>query len=53
MAIIHKAEEKGLTARQALQFIVDAPPELLRHWQKLDPWAMGEIHKILTEWSKA
>jgi hypothetical protein len=48
-AIVTAAETKGVTARDALEFIVSAPPEMLRHWQKLDPWAMREIRRILSE----
>jgi hypothetical protein len=47
IALVRKASDRGLTARQALEFIAYAPIELLRHWEKLDPWAMQQIRDTI------
>lgn len=53
MAILKTAEEHRLTAREVIEFIANAPAELIRHWQCMDPWAAEQLRLKLDELAKA
>jgi hypothetical protein len=49
LAILNTAAERRLTAREVIEFIATAPPELIRHWWCMDPWAMQQLRAKLAE----
>lgn len=49
LAIVNAAAERRLTPREVIDFLAQAPAEMVRHWQALDPYSMDKLRESLAE----
>ena len=49
LSILRTAESRGMTAEEAVRVLADAPVELLRHLELLDPWLMKVVRERIAE----
>jgi DNA-binding transcriptional MerR regulator len=49
LAILATAEQHRLSAREVIEFLATAPPELIRHWQAMDPEAAKQLREKIGE----